>query len=430
MKKIETDFNNNVILKENKVKLKKINKYIENNVIRIYLNEEITKWLGFGGAITESSAYNYFLLDDDKRKQLVNAYYGSEGLKYNLGRIAIASTDFSLSSYEYTKKKDLSDFDLSRDKKYIIPMLDDIYNIRKLSLLASPWTPPKFMKNNKMLILGGKLKKKYYDLYASYLRLFILQYSNLGFNIDYLTMQNEVFAVQKWESCTFTLDEQKDFIYNYLDGKLNDLNTKILLFDHNKEDLYNIYKYLYKDNTNVKGISFHWYSGSHYNNLKLIRKYNKNVLLINSEMCTGFSPYDEKTWLNDAYLYTKEIINNINNGINAFLDWNILLDFRGGPNHKSNYCKCPIILNKDNNNIIKTPIYYYLYHLTRLEENSITIENSVYDSDLYVVSSKKDKNIVITIYNDSDIYKDYNLIIGDYYLNDSINPKSIITYEI
>ena len=430
MKKIITDINNNIYFKEHKIKLKKIKKYIENNVIRIYKDEEITNFIGLGAAITESSAYNYSLLNDNLKKELIKDYYSASGLNYELGRISIGSCDFSLSSYSYSNKKDLSDFSIDKDNKYIIPMLNDIYKYKKLDLVASPWSPPSFMKDNKMLTLGGKLKKKYYSLYATYLRNFIQSYQTLGFNIKYLTMQNEVFARQMWESCIFTLDEQKDFIYNYLIKEINDLDTKILLFDHNKEDIYNIFKYLYEENDKIAGLAFHYYSGSHFNNIKLIRKHYKDTLLINSEACLGYSKYNEKEWNNDAIYYLIDIINDFNNGANAYLDWNILLDYNGGYNHKKNYCKSPIILNEDKSNYIKTPIYYFLHHIALIKKNSMIIDYSSYNKDILILASKKDNEFVINILNPLDKEVNYNLIIDDKYINDTVKPKSIVSYII
>ncbi|MBR1417189.1 MAG: hypothetical protein IJ572_05160 [Bacilli bacterium] len=429
MKKIVTDIKNHIYLYESDIKLKKVKKNIEGLVVRVYKDKVFSKYLGFGGAITESSAYNYSLLSDDIKKDFINAYFSKEGLNYKYGRISIGSCDFSLKSYEYSKKKDLRDFSISHDNEYIIPLLKDIYNIKDIDLLASPWSPPKMYKNSLFLILGGKLKKKYYSNYAKYLKLFIDEYKRLGFNIKYLTIQNEPLAIQIWESCIFNLEEQKDFIYNYMVKELNDIDTSILLWDHNKEDLYHVCNYLYENNEKVKGIAFHWYSGSHFNNLNMIKQDYPNMLLVNSETCCGYSLYNEQEWVNDAINYITDIISDINNGLNIYFDWNILLDYNGGPNHKKNYCKSPIILNEEKNNFIKTPIYYYLYHITRLEENSDIIYNSSYAKELLIVSSKKDNKMIITILNPTDRDFEYNLIIDDLYVKDIIHSKNIITYE-
>ncbi|MBE6158813.1 MAG: hypothetical protein E7159_03210 [Firmicutes bacterium] len=427
MKKIVSDINNNILIKSSNIKLKKVNKYIENNVIRIYKDEVITKYKGIGGAITPAVAYNYSKLSDDNKNKFIKDYFSNDGLNYNVIRLVIGSCDFSYSTFEYSRKKDLSDFNIDEDMRYIIPMLRDIKKVKDFEIMASPWSCPSMFKDNKRLTLGGKLKKKYYDIYSDYLVRYINEYKNQGFNISYLTIQNEPFATQTWESCVFSLDEQKDFIYNHLIDKLND--TKILLFDHNKEDIFNIFKYLYNDNNKIAGLAMHYYSGKHYNNIRLIRKYYPNTLLVNSESCCGYSKYDEKSWIRDAEIISTEMISDFNNGLNMYLDWNILLDYYGGPNHKKNYCKSPIILNEDNSNYIKSPIYYYLYHISKHNIDSNIIENSIYN-DLLVLSTIKDNRVVVTILNTSDDIKEYNLIIDNEYISDKINKHSIITYEL
>ena len=421
MKKVVTDIYNNIIIKEENIKFNKVGK--SSNTIHIYKDKIISNFLGYGSAITESSAYNYSLLNNKLKKEFINCCYSVSGLDYDMGRISIGSNDFSLNSYSYSNKKDLSDFNIQRDHDYIIPMLKDIYKVKKISLIASPWSPPKMFKVLPIFTCGIKLKKKYYDDYVTYLEKFINEYKQLGFKIDYLSMQNEPLAHQKWESCTFSLDEQKDFIYNHL----NRLKINVLLHDHNRDNIYDICKYLYKDNTNVKGICYHYYTGSNIDELKRVRNKYKDILMINSEMCCGYSKYNENSWINDAVYYTKDIIDNLNVGVNAYLDWNILLDFNGGPNHKKNYCKSAIILNEDKTNFIKTPIYYYLYHLSKIKGNIVESVSS--NNNLKVVSSYN-KKLCITIYNDSDKREEYNLIIDGKCINDKINSKSIITYEI
>ena len=422
MKKLVTDINNNIYIQESSIKLDK-EKRSKN---KIELSDEvICPFLGLGGAITESSAYNYSKLDKKNKKNLINSYFSKSGLNYNFGRISIGSCDFSLKTCELSKKRDLSDFNLNYDKKYILPMLKDIYKERKLDLIATPWAPPKMYRSFSFFRNGGKLKKKYYSSYAKYINKFINEYKDMGFNIKYITMQNEPLVRQRWESCVFNIKEQKDFIYNYLDKELN--NVSILLHDHNKDNMFNIFNNLYKESTNVKGIAFHWYNQGYFDEINKIRKNNKDVLIINSETCCGFSPYREKEWINDAKLYLIDMINDFNNGCNAYIDWNILLDINGGPNHKKNYCKSPIILSNDNK-IIKTPIYYYLYHISKLNGN-ITY-NSINNDNLLVVSSLNRKNRVVVILNPTNDDYDFNISINNKYINDTIKQNSIITYII
>ena len=427
MKKIITNLNNNIILKEEPFKFTSYN-----NSVDIVIDKDITicKWYGLGSAITESSSYNYSKLDNSIKKALIKDLYSKDKLNLNLARLPIGSCDFSLSSYSYSYKDDLSDFSIKRDKEYIIPMLNDIFNYKKIKLISSPWSPPAFMKNNNNLLHGGKLKSKYYGLYAKYLKQYINEYNKEGFNIDYITMQNEPYAKQKWESCVYSLKEQNIFINDYLINELEGTNTNIILWDHNREKINKYIKDLYIDNKRVSTLGLHWYSGPYYNNILDIHKKYPNLLIFNTEMCCGFSKYNND-WINDAELYLKDIISCMNNGVSAYLDWNVLLDINGGPSHIKNPVKSVVILNEEQNNYIKTPIYYYLTHISKyIDSDYEIIKTDNYNDYLYVVAAKKEKKIVITVLNVSHNDINYNISIDNNYISDIIEAHSINTFVI
>lgn len=423
IKKYLTDINYGIYLKEEIVK--ESNKKID-NVIEIKLNNEITNFFGFGSAITESSAYNYQNLSKDNKIKFINDYYSKNGLNYNFGRISIGSNDFSLNSFSYAKKRDLSDFNVNHDKKYVIPFLKDILNIKDISLIASPWSPPVMFKRLPSFYWGVKLAKKYYDNYSDYLIKFIHEYQKHNIKIDYITMQNEPMARQRWESCVFSLNEQKEFIYKYLINKLGD--TKLLLWDHNKDSLYNIINELYEENDKIGGFAFHYYTGSNFDELKKLREKYPNKLLINTEMCCSYSKYDKNNWIGAAEYYLNDIIGDMNSGVNAYLDWNILLDEKGGPTYKNNPVKSASIRVGDS--YIKTPIYYYLYHISHfINDNSIVMTNDN-NTKLKVISLKLNKKIIVVIMNKTNQDIKYSLIINKKIINDNINRHSIITYEL
>ncbi len=423
MKKIITDINKNIILKEENI----LDNGDSNNIIKILLDKEITTYLGIGAAITESVGYNYCKLSSLNKKKFLDDCYSNHGLNLSYGRISIGSNDFTIKSYEYSKKKDLSDFNIDHDKLYVIPMLKDILKIKKISLIASPWSPPRMYKRLRLLRYGTKLKKKYYDRYGDYLIKFIDAYKLEGINIDYLTPQNEPVARQKWESCKFSLLEQKDFVYNYLVPKLKD--TKVLLFDHNKDNIYYIFKELYKKNEKIAGLAFHYYSGSFFDNIKKIHMDYPDIILASTESCCGYSKYHEKSWIHDAEIILNDIIGDMNNGTNIYVYWNLLLDELGGPTYIKNYVKSLIILK--NNNYLLTPLYYYIYHISHFVNiNSKIIYNECFTDELKVLSFKDKNKIKIIIMNISNKDYEYNLLINDQYYSDSINPHSIITYII
>ena len=222
-----------------------------------------------------------------------------------------------------------------------------------LHFLASPWSPPSFMKNTKLRNLGGKLLDKYKKKYANYFVKYIKAYKDLGINIDYVTIQNEPNAVQIWESCLFSSDEEVDFLVNFLHPTFidNNINTKILIYDHNKEKLFSraLEEFSNPEALNsAAGIAFHWYTGSHFENIALCRNTFPDKLLFHTEGCCGFNP--ENFCHNE---YAHDIIGDLNAGVNSYIDWNILLDSNGGPNHKKNDCNSPVMLTKDSLNYNK-----------------------------------------------------------------------------
>ena len=392
----------------------------EYNVIRVYPNINYQTFKGFGGALTIASAINYNKLSKDKKEEFLKAYYSVDGLNYNWGRISIGSNDFCLNSYENDNYK--------YEKSYIIPFIKDILNIKPLTFLASPWSPPSYMKDNHNLCNGGKLLKEYYEDYANYLINYLNFFKKEKINIKYLTMQNEPLAKQSWESCVFNIEEQKDFIYHYLLPKLED--TFLFLWDHNKDNLFNVVSNLYQENSKIKGIAYHWYTGIHQTNLKLTYLKFPNLLLLHSEGCCGYSKYNEIEWINDAEQLLVDLINDLNNGMSIYLDWNILLDFQGGPNHQKNYCKSPIILTKNEKDFIKTPIYYYFGHISKFILNEAKI-NPVSFCDNFLVATASTLNDITTIVilNPTNEKRDYTLIVNQKQIKDIIYPHCIITYQ-
>lgn len=238
IEKIETNLKRNLYLKSSKLKFSSPSKNIENQVIRI--NPEITfqKILGFGGALTESTCYVLSKIDKNIANQILEEYFAKDKLNYQFCRLSIASCDFSLDSYSYSHKTNLSDFNINRDLQYVIPTIKLAQNVNKnIQFLSSPWSPPAFMKNNHHLFSGGKLLPQYRKLWADYLVKYVFNYQSYGIPISYMTIQNEPNAKQIWESCLYSSAEEADLLKNYLHPtfKRNGINTQFLIWDHNKD---------------------------------------------------------------------------------------------------------------------------------------------------------------------------------------------------
>ena len=184
----------------------------------IILDDTITyqEMIGFGGAFTESSAYNLIRINKEQREQAIKAYFDPvEGLGYTLGRVSIHGCDFSLNSYTYIEEgdKDLKTFDITRDEQWVIPLIHDAekHAGQKIDILASPWSPPAFMKDNQKMIQGGKLLPEFRQSWANYYVKFIEEYRKRDVQIWGITVQNEPAASQRWDSCIYSGEEERDF---------------------------------------------------------------------------------------------------------------------------------------------------------------------------------------------------------------------------
>ena len=373
LKLITTDLQNNKYWHMEEKEVSPISDCMK--VINIYPEVTYQEIEGFGGAFTEASAYNYSKLSETLKEELLEDYFGESGLKYNMGRVHINSCDFALGNYTYVEEGDeeLETFDIAHDRELIIPMVKEA--IKKasgdISFLASPWSPPAFMKTNGEMNNGGKLKGEYYEAWAKYFVKFIEAYKEEGIEISSVTVQNEPMAVQTWDSCIYTSEEESLFVRDYLGPALEVSGlgkVDILIWDHNKEEAFNRVRDTLKDEKTkkyTKGVGVHWYTGDHFEALEIIKKQYPHLKLYFTEGCVEYSRFSDSGEIKKAEMYAHDIIGNLIGGINGFYDWNLLLDDQGGPNHVENYCAAPILCGSKNETLDKKLSYYYIGHFSK-----------------------------------------------------------------
>ena len=439
IKKIETNIKRNLYFDiTNDIELSEISSTNFEKKISIDENIKYQELLGFGGAFTESSGYALNLVSDDIKNNIVDDYFSKDGLNYCFGRLPIGSCDFSLDSFSYSYKNDLSDFSIERDMKYIIPFIKEaLKRNNSIKFVSSPWSPPAFMKDNKRLTRGGKLKKQFKQTWADYLVKYVENYKKQGINISFITIQNEPDATQWWESCRYTAEEESDLLVNYLFPTFtkNSLNTKFLIWDHNKDKILERSKdclIKYNANNYASGIAFHWYTGNYFDNLKKVNELFPDKLLIHTEGCTGYSKFKPKDELFNAELYASEIIGDLNSNVNAFIDWNLVLDYKGGPNHKRNYCNSPIMISKDCKGYVKTPAYFYIGQFSKYIKPGAKriLVTSNYEDIEIIAFENLDKSIAIILLNKKDYNIEYDFCFKNYYFHDNLDSHSIVTLII
>lgn len=336
---------------------------------------------GIGGTITDATAETFAKMPKASQEEFLTAYYNKEeGIGYTLGRTTIHSSDFSSESYTYIKENDaqLKTFSVVHDEAYRIPLLKKAISAAggSLPLFVSPWSPPAFMKTNKEMLHGGKLLPEFRQAWADYYIRFIKTYEGLGIPIWGLTVQNEPMATQRWESCIFTAEEERDFIKEYLGPTLHKsgmAEKKLIAWDHNRDQIFQRASTIFKDKEASKyiwGIGYHWYetwTGSDmlFDNVKLIHEaYPEKNLMLTEGCVEKFNLDSVNNWsLGERYGYS--LINDFNSGVTAWTDWNMLLDDRGGPNHVGNFCFAPIHSDSKTGKLIYTNSYYYLGHFSK-----------------------------------------------------------------
>ena len=379
---------------------------------------------GFGGAFTEAAGSSWLQLPPEKRQALLDRYFGPDGLQYTLGRVHTGSCDFSLGNYSCQSSPDDQGFDTRRDDKYLIPMVQAAQRTagRPIALMLSPWSPPAFMKTNGEMNHGGSLRPEYRARWAACMAKYAAYYRMAGCDVRRMSIQNEPAAVQTWDSCIWSGREEGEFAAGYLRPALDQAgcgDVKILAWDHNKDILVR----RAEDTMSapgaagaVDGFAVHWYTGDHFDALRVAHDLWPGKELWSSEGCVEYSRLDGMTPQEKAEMYAHDILGNLNGGVCGSIDWNLLLDAKGGPNHVGNFCEAPLMLNEDASDFTIQSEYYYIGHFSRfIRPGAVRLGSSVWGGDVEatvfentdggraaVVLNRTEKEAVVSVTEDGE----------------------------
>ena len=456
-------------------KLTQITEFPENGdglEINLLPNEKYQTITGFGGSFTEASAYLLNKVSKENRVKVLEAYFGEEGANYSLTRTHMNSCDFSLSNYSYAPTegdKELLNFSIEEDRDDIIPMIKEAQSISKdgFKIISSPWTAPPWMKDNKDW-RGGKLLPEYYDTWALFFSKYLDAYKEEGIDIWGLTVENEPLGNgNNWESMHFTPEEMTIFVQNHLGPKLEKDgkgSVKMLGYDQNREHLKHWVDVMYENEKTSKyydGTAVHWYASTYEvfpEELQYAHEKAPDKHLIQTEACVDA---EVPKWKDDLWYWSKEatdwgwdwapeedkkfhpkyapvnryardIIGCLNNWVDGWIDWNMVLDKQGGPNWFKNWCVAPVIVDPDNDEVYFTPIYYTLSHFSKFIRpgaKRIGIESSN-NSLMTTAAQNPDGSIAVVVFNDQTTKKTINLKLGNSSAKITIDGKAIQTIII
>ncbi|HMO33101.1 MAG TPA: glycoside hydrolase family 30 protein [Lacibacter sp.] len=428
---------------------------------------------GFGGSFTEASASLLQRLSPGNRARILQAYFGEEGARYSLTRTHINSCDFSLGQYAYANTPGdtgLTDFSIAEDRPDIIPMIKEAqqYSKEGFKIIASPWTAPPWMKDNNKWV-GGKLLPQYRAAWSLYFARYIQAYRQEGIDIWGVTVENEPLGNgNNWESMHYTPEEMAGFVRDYLSPRLKQEGlgaVKILGYDQNRgEELEEWARAQYADaatSAAFDGIAVHWYNSTFDffpASLQYAHRLAPGKHMINTEACVDaqvprwkddawywskeatdwgwtWAPAERKKYhpkYEPVYRYARDIIGCLNNHVDGWVDWNMVLDRQGGPNWFKNWCTAPVIVDPEQDEVYFTPLFYTLAHFSRyIRPGTVRIGWTCADADLQVTAAQNpDGSVVAVVFNPGTSEKMVNLTLRGKSTGSRIAPASIQTIVI
>ncbi|XP_078108976.1 lysosomal acid glucosylceramidase [Sander vitreus] len=419
--------------------------------------QKYQKIKGFGGAMTDAAAVNILSLSAGAQDQLLRQYFSPEGIGYSVVRVPMASCDFSTRLYTYADTPgdyNLDNFTLApEDINMKIPLLQRAQALspRPLSLLASAWSAPAWMKTNGALIGKGSLKGqpggKEHKTWAQYYIRFLEEYAKYNLTFWALTTGNEPSAGQmtnySFQALGFTPEEQRDWVALDLGPALHASShprTHVLILDDSRLLLPHWAKVVLNDihaGRYIHGVAVHWYMDSLVPaeiSLGVTHHLYPEYYLFGTEACSGWSPLDRGVKLgswNRAEQYAHDIIEDLNHYVVGWTDWNLVLDQTGGPNWVKNFVDSPVIVDAQHDVFYKQPNFYSMAHFSKFlwegsQRMGVTASR---ETDLeYSAFIRPDGSVVLIILNRSSSviqFEVWHPAVG--YISSTAPARSLLT---
>lgn len=412
--------------------------------LQVDATQRYQEMIGFGGALTESSAWVLAQLPADKRLEVIRRYYDpKDGIGYTLGRTHMNSCDFSLNIWtldDVPHDYDLHAFTLEPMRKWLMPLLQDARKAAggdaRFKLLVSPWSPPAWMKNNARADDGGELRWDFAAPWAAFYVKFIqAMQKEENFPIWAFTVQNEPEAKQRWESCLFTPEQERDFVKNHLGPAFEKAGllgqVKLLGWDHNRDRLEARADALLSDPAAAKyfwGLGLHWYVSDDFAASSRVHARFPDKPILFTEGCWEGGK-ELGSWAHGE-AYARQMIGDLRNWVCGYLDWNIALDQRGGPNHVGNFCDAPVLVNTVTKEVTYTPAFYFIGQFSRyVAPGARRVNSSGGPAALQSVAFVNPDGAVVTVVlNDTAAPVAFALTVGSESLACSIPAHAIQTY--
>lgn len=384
---------------------------------RLFINAKKNDWIstvivdeksanesfnGFGVAITGSSCYELSIMPPEQREAFLNDIYGKDGLNLSVARVSIGSSDYSPAVYSYCETPDdieLKTFSVDEDREYVIPMIKEaIAHNSELKFLASPWSPPGWMKTGG-LVTHGYIRDQYLDCYADYFVKFIKAYGEEGIKISSVTPQNEPESHQVGRSvaCIWSPDSEAKFMIK-LKEKLrqNNLDTEIWMYDHCfigwPRIIWTLDEYPELADS-CDGIALHYYEGGP-ELVDNIRNAYPEVKWHFTEGGPRLGDNYDGDWIKWSIVMARSLAH----GAETFIGWNLLLDEDGGPNIGPFPCGGLATLDSQSGELTYSGQYQAFKHFSKFIKRGAKIYPAKLSEDYsYICNYPRDISVPVDV---------------------------------
>jgi len=392
--------------------------------INLYPDSTFQTMDGFGFTLSQGSASHLLAMSDSARKSVLQELFGTgeKDIRISYLRLAVAASDLNTFPFSYNDLKDpqatdptLSQFSLSYDTLDVLPVLEQILEVNpQIKLMASPWSPPTWMKDNKDT-RGGSLLPEFEASYAQYLVKYIQEMAKRGFTIDALTIQNEPLHPGNNPSLLMLADQQARFIGKHLGPAFRQvgIQTKIVIYDHNADRPDYPITVLSDPLANpfIDGAAFHLYGGQ-IEALSEVHQAFQDKHIYFTEQWIG-SPGNLE---GDIAWHVKNlVIGAPRNWAKTVLEWNISSNPSLSPHTDRGGCdRCLGAITIDGNAVTRNPAYYVIAHASKfVDPGSLRIGSTLPEGLPNVAFLRADGKQVLIVHNDSKASKQFEIRSGN-----------------
>lgn len=387
--------------------------------IKIHPEQSFQSIDGFGFTLTGGSAQLIQQLEPSKRAALLQELFGPNGI--SVLRIGVGATDLDATVFSYEDKP--RKFSLDPSKADLIPVLQQIIALNPaIKIMATPWSPPVWMKDNANS-KGGSLLEKLYVTYANYLAKYIQAMAKEGINIWALTPQNEPLHPGNNPSMYMSSEMQAKFIKTALGPifQKQNIQTKIIVYDHNCDHPEYAIDLLNDPETRkyVNGSAFHLYNGD-IAALSKVKAAHPDKDLYFTEQWTGY----KGDFTGDFMWHVKNVIlGAVNNHAKTAIEWNLANDPSYGPHTPGGCTECLGALTISGQDIIRNQSYYIVMQAAKfVPAGSIRLGIEVPEGIQAAAFKRPDGKTVLLVQNEG---RKKNLTIEK--LNLEIPAESVLT---